>query len=676
LSNHSYSFLDILIGRGELGIPSDWSTVENWLNKENSPCHPGKENDVSFSLKNPEIPVLKNYGTAPDKEFWDFFPHRELPERPTTRINIRNLEKLVRMNENDLTKSELKRAKRVISDLKWGAEACQKTCLPPIATENSPTSVTFGSPMTDKIATWVKNGVVAGPFDFPPVEKFRCNPLIAIVRNSKIRPVINMSGPKGFSFNDNLDKSKLEKVHMTTAKEFSYSLKESGKDTVFSKFDIQEAYKLMPAKVCDYRLQGFKWLGKFFLETQQTFGAVPSVCNFDRLGNTIVALVAVTGKVPRESISRTLDDFQGLGTQKNGNAEKFASAIKNVCGFINVPLADTCPEKEKAFELEKRGSVLGIGFDSTTMTWYLGIDKANKIIRRCMDTCKMSHISLKQTQELMGSINDFGQMNKFLKFFKYEGNRLLSKFGKDENILLPIPDKMKQSVMVVCNAAESAKKGLPICSRRQFPSLAALTFYTDAAGAKYCWRNRKFQLIEENNRGVACIGGEDIGNVWTWSRMSWPEGFLEKKDEKGVEYGRKSTTLESIGVLLPFIAFPEKLAGKELMFYVDNIAVVYGWEKGGVKKDESATEILKTVHVLSSYLGCRVYVRHIHRVSNDLADLADDLTRRSIPEKAEFREALDKAEFKPLETSWMNHFLCKNDTPLYELLLEKIKKKY
>lgn len=241
---------------------------------------------------------------------------------------------------------------------------------------------------------------------------------------------------------------------------------------------------------------------------------------------------------------------------------------------------------------------------------------------------------------------------------------------------MPIPDKMKRSVMVVCNAAESAKKGLPICSRRQFPSLAALTFYTDAAGAKYCWRNRKFQLIEENNRGVACIGGEDIGNVWTWSRMNWPEGFLEKKDEKGVEYGRKSTTLESIGVLLPFIAFPEKLAGKELMFYVDNIAVVYGWEKGGVKKDESATEILKTVHVLSSYLGCRVYVRHIHRVSNDLADLADDLTRRSIPEKAEFREALDKAEFKPLETSWMNHFLCKNDTPLYELLLEKIKKKY
>ena len=288
------------------------------MDRKNSPCHPGKEDDPSFTIKNKEIPELTDYGIAPEKSFWDSFPHRELPQRTSTRVNIRNLEKVVRMNENDLTRAELKRAKRVITDLKWGAEACQKTCLPPLATENSPTTVTFGRPMTDIIATWVKNGVVAGPFDFPPVEKFRCNPLIAIVRNSKIRPVINMSGPKGFSFNDNLDKAKLEKVHMTTAKEFSYSLKESGTDTCFSKYDIQEAYKLVPAKVCDYRLQGFKWLGKFFLETQQTFGAVPSVCNFDRLGNTIAALAAVTGNVPRKNISRTLDDFQGLGTRKNG----------------------------------------------------------------------------------------------------------------------------------------------------------------------------------------------------------------------------------------------------------------------------------------------------------------------------------------------------------------------
>ena len=648
--------------------------VDNWLNEKKSPIHPGAEKEAGFTIKNKDIPVLENYAVSPDSSFWSKFPKRDLPLRPSTRINIRNLEKLTNENRDKLTKSELKRARRVIEDLKNGADACQKSDLPPLATRNSPTSVQYGEPMTDKIATWLTDGVIAGPFECPPTKKFRCNPLIAIARNGKIRPVVNMSGPKGYSFNDNLDKDKLEKVRMTTAKEFSYSLKEAGANALFSKYDIKEAYKLMPARVEDYRLQGFKWLDRFFCETQQTFGAVPSVCNFDRLGNTIAALVAVTGDIPRKQISRTLDDFQGIGSVKSDHAQKFAKSMKKVCGFINVPLADMCPKKEKAFELETKGSVLGIGFDSSDMTWYLGEEKADKLIRRCLDTCKLQLISLKQTQELMGSVNDFGQMNKFVRFFKHEGNKLLSVFKNNENILVQVPDKLKKSLMVVCNAAESAKSGLPICSRREFPNLSALTFYTDAAGAKYCWVNKKFHLIEEPNRGVACIGGESLEDIWIWSRMTWPKGFLESKDDKGTEFGRKSTTLESVGILLPFLAFPEKVAGKQLVFYVDNIAVHYGWENGGVKNDDSATEILKAVHILSSYLGCRIYVNHIHRVSNEMADLADELTRRDSPENDYCRMSLEKARFVEVCNSVMNHFTSVYTTPLYEKLLEKIKR--
>ena len=53
--------------------------------------------------------------------------------------------------------------------------------------------------LTDVIATWVKKGFVAGPFSTPPVEGFRANPLAAVVKNGKVRPVLNMSGPRGKS---------------------------------------------------------------------------------------------------------------------------------------------------------------------------------------------------------------------------------------------------------------------------------------------------------------------------------------------------------------------------------------------------------------------------------------------------------------------------------------------
>ena len=39
-----------------------------------------------------------------------------------------------------------------------------------------------------------------------------------------------------------------------------------------SKFDFVDAYKNIPATLADLRLQGFTWLGKFFVENNMTFG--------------------------------------------------------------------------------------------------------------------------------------------------------------------------------------------------------------------------------------------------------------------------------------------------------------------------------------------------------------------------------------------------------------------
>ena len=236
----------------------NWATVEKWIDPANVPEHPGNVAATVYTVKNTEIPELDNYRTCPGNDFWEKFPQKAVPKKANTRVNVRNLEELIHRNKDKLTDMELKRANRVARDLKYGAEACQLKELPAMATENNNTSFTNGRQMTDKIATWVKEEIVAGPFDYPPMEKFRCNPLIAVERNGKVRPVVNMSGPKGHSFNENLDKTKLEKVRMTTAKEFSYSLKEAGKNAVFSKFDIKDAYKLVPAKPADFKLQGFK----------------------------------------------------------------------------------------------------------------------------------------------------------------------------------------------------------------------------------------------------------------------------------------------------------------------------------------------------------------------------------------------------------------------------------
>ena len=67
-----------------------------------------------------------------------------------------------------------------------------------------------GELVTDSIAHWVKNGVVAGPFmEKAPLENFRVNPLMAVVQKNKVRVIMNLSAPKKSTFNDSVDEFQL-----------------------------------------------------------------------------------------------------------------------------------------------------------------------------------------------------------------------------------------------------------------------------------------------------------------------------------------------------------------------------------------------------------------------------------------------------------------------------------
>ncbi len=56
--------------------------------------------------------------------------------------------------------------------------------------------------------------------------------------------------------------------------------------------------------------------------------------------------------------------------------------------------------------------------------------------------------------------------------------------------------------------------------------------------------------------------------------------------------------------------------------------MVYGWRNGAVRFDSTATEVLKATNVVATYLGVKIYVQHVHRMSEELAELADILSRK------------------------------------------------
>jgi hypothetical protein len=199
--------------------------------------------------------------------FWKTFPKRELPDKPTTRVNIRQLEAMIKKHKKGWTAEEKAKAAAAVALLKEGAPSHQMLVLPAMQQKNAPSAYEHTDKFTEALRDWVAAGVMAGPFRSPPLPQFRANCIMAVARKGKVRPVVNLSSPKGASFNDNVEELAVMKVRMSSSAQVGQSIRAAGRGARLTKLDMKDAYKLVPAKPEDYCLHGFEWQGRFFIDT-------------------------------------------------------------------------------------------------------------------------------------------------------------------------------------------------------------------------------------------------------------------------------------------------------------------------------------------------------------------------------------------------------------------------
>lgn len=624
-----------------MGIHADWRYTYQWLNpnREKPSLQPVAE--PIAEKKYPEIPKLSNYRLPAPAQFWDYFPSRPVPQVPVTPIDSEILWEEVQSRRHLLSPSQIARAETTCAELKLGVHVPFINPLPAIKTPNSASVYEHGESFTDTLAGWVKRGFVSGPFLLPPYPDFRANAMLAVEQKGKVRIVMDLSSPKDFSYNDAIQDCMLEKIFMSSAKRFGYSLIDCGYNARMWKFDMADAYKNMPAAIKDIRCQGFAWLGANFVETQEPFGSEAAVSGYDRLGHTMAVLPAVDCGFPATLTHRTLDDLPFVTPVNSDLGIRYAAGYKTLCENVGIKLADNCPYYEKAFEDSTRGTVLGIVFDTTTMLWSISTDKYARIINRIIPAFQGSEFGLNQVQKLLGTLNDFGQMCPFVKGFRHPLHIFLQSFNEDEYVKFPVPAQVQRDLMVWTGAIEAAKHGLPIPHRPPFESPTNIIFVSDAAGAQFRKEGDRFiPFGPSGDRGGASISMDPDGTVWFCARVSWPDNFLfTDRDSKDHAYGCKSTTLEIIALILPFLCIPQLIAGKNITLLTDNEAVVYGWESRRVNNDVSASIFMRSLHLISFYLGNNISILHLPRMSTPAAELADALSRKSTTGPAQ-REAI------------------------------------
>jgi hypothetical protein len=591
--------------------------------------------------------VLSDYTRDPGSGFWEKFPYSGMPSKISASIDVQSLQFQLLRNKFLLTDCQYARGLHVISNLTIGAGAYQKFNLPSCKVPNNLSTVKFGREVTDAVAHWVRKGYASGPFSEPPTKKFRANAILAIDQGDKVRTVLDLSSPKNFSFNSTVDEKKLEKVHMSSAKQFAKTLAIAGKNAEISKIDMVDAYKNIPSKINDLNLQGFFWLDKYFVETRQIFGAKTAVPNFDTLGNTILSLALCNTKMPSCFVHRTLDDVPIVSPANTSWGKDFVKVYLDLCKSLNIDVTVSCPKNEKAFLHSFQGKVLGIIFDSSQGTWKLPEKKIQKTVIAIKKILESNMLDLKEFQSMMGRINFAGQLSPFMQGFKFNLNKILGQLQNNKCVRLS--DEARNDLYVWCNFLLDSEVWHPIVLPHFYPPLAYDCFVSDAAGCNE-FSSKQYRI------GCGNIGQNSDGDIIFVSQLLWPREILQtKRDPEGKLYGHKTTTLEFLGILLPFVRIPQYMQGRYIVVKVDNIGCYYGWLNRQSAGDATASVLIRTLHLLVERLGCEIHIDHLPRVSTWQAELADRLSREvtTTPDDKNLLQSFEKGQLPESLADWL-----------------------
>ncbi len=66
--------VEATLSREDLGLPTNWETVEDWLNETRDIAAPLDMDPPPMDVKNPEVNVLPRYDVPAPPQFWEKFP--------------------------------------------------------------------------------------------------------------------------------------------------------------------------------------------------------------------------------------------------------------------------------------------------------------------------------------------------------------------------------------------------------------------------------------------------------------------------------------------------------------------------------------------------------------------------------------------------------------------------
>ena len=307
--------------------------------------------------------------------------------------------------------------------------------------------------IADSLASEIKSKHMAGPLkpqDHPGV---KINGLMASPKPSGARRQVgNLSSPKGLSFNDGIPKKALEEwpVFQTSAKTFSKMIARAGLGSFMSKSDMVAAYKTLAVCIGQRRLQFFSFLGALFVDLRMVFGDRMACMFYDRLHYCIIHfMVRHRVPIPKLEVGYTVDDVPSVVPAGAVHLAKvFTDEYRKQLDLLNIGAATNDPLLKKAFEQSQSGKVLGMWFNSQTMTWSLPAQKTT-VLCNLLQKAKEAgaQLSLSDVEALNGYLTNYQQLVSPIALFAEEMIEFLKNLLKEYESS-PVTERSKIKALV------------------------------------------------------------------------------------------------------------------------------------------------------------------------------------------------------------------------------------
>ena len=220
--------------------------------------------------------------------------------------------------------------------------------------------------------------------------------------DGSVRIILNMSSPVGNCVNEGIDNGQFPAT-MSSTKKWLAVLERAGRGCFIMKIDWADAYKHVPVRAEDIKLQYFSWLGAYFAELCLIFGTVSSVGIYDRLAKTVLDLVLRMSGFSPDLVCQHLDDVCAAAPAGSSGLAEFEAAYLKVAAHIGVKLAPTT-DPDKAFRPCHSGTCLDVFYDTQNWTWSIPSDKIARLIAQIKNALESDQLEQVEIWSLAGRI--------------------------------------------------------------------------------------------------------------------------------------------------------------------------------------------------------------------------------------------------------------------------------